>query len=130
MYRSTTRDITVTVRPEFLEDHSSPEEGRYVWAYHIRIENLGGETVQLLTRHWRITDAHGEVHEVRGEGVVGKQPVLGPGSAFEYTSGTPLPTASGFMVGSYGMETEAGEPFDIDIPLFSLDSPYQRMALH
>ena len=125
MYSQTTRAITVTVKPFFLEDQSSPAEAHYVWAYHVRIENQGPETVQLRNRHWRITDSLGRVQEVRGAGVVGEQPVLKPGDSFEYTSGTPLPTPSGIMVGSYQMETDAGERIDIAVPPFSLDSPHQ-----
>src|ERR1700756_5198034 len=105
MYLETTRSIMVTVKPFYLEDQSSPAESHYVWAYHVRIENRGSETVQLRTRYWRITDAMGVVKEVRGPGVVGEQPVLEPGEAFEYTSGTPLGTPSGIMVGTYQMET-------------------------
>jgi len=130
MYERTTRGITVQVEPTFLEDHSAPDDGRFVWAYHVRIENKGGETVQLRTRYWRIMDARGEVHEVRGEGVVGEQPVLGPGGAFEYTSGTPLATPSGFMAGTYSMENTEGEFFDVEIPAFSLDSPYYQAPIH
>ena len=122
-YRSVTRQIEVKAAPRFLADRSSPENGYFFWAYTITLTNLGPETVQLKTRHWRITDAHGRLQEVRGAGVVGEQPVIKPGENFEYTSGVPLPTSSGFMVGSYGMVTEAGEPFDIDIPAFSLDLP-------
>ncbi len=122
-YRAITRQIEVKVAPSFLEDRSSPDNGYFFWAYTITLTNLGPETVQLKTRHWRITDAHGRLQEVRGAGVVGEQPVLKPGENFEYTSGVPLPTSSGFMAGSYGMVTEAGEPFDIDIPAFSLDLP-------
>ena len=130
MYQKTTRAIQVTVKPVYLEDQSSPDDGHYVWAYHVSIENRGGETVQLRDRHWSITDANGRVHEVRGAGVVGEQPVLRPGEAFEYTSGTPLSTPSGFMVGSYGMESECGERFDVSIPAFSLDSPHQSKQVH
>ncbi|HEX4111465.1 MAG TPA: Co2+/Mg2+ efflux protein ApaG [Stellaceae bacterium] len=129
-YSETTRSITVTVEPTYLEDQSSPAEDRYVWAYHVRIENGGGETVQLRRRHWRITDGMGRTQEVRGPGVVGEQPVLGPGQAFEYTSGTPLNTPSGIMVGSYEMETRQGESFEIAIPAFSLDSPHQSVRLN
>ena len=124
MYRSVTRNIEVTVTPRFLSERSSPDSGYFFWAYTINLTNLGAETVQLKTRHWRITDAHGRLQEVRGAGVVGEEPVLKPGETFEYTSGVPLPTPSGFMVGSYGMVTVAGEPFDIDIPAFSLDCSY------
>jgi ApaG protein len=129
-YRETTRDITVIVEPHFMEDQSEPDSRHFVWAYHIRIENHGRETVQLLTRYWRIVDSLGQVREVRGEGVVGKQPVLKPGEAFEYASGAPLTTPSGMMAGSYQMQTEGGERFDIVVPAFSLDSPHQRAAIH
>lgn len=130
MYEQTTRAIQVTVQPLYLDEQSSPSEGHFVWAYHVRIENKGNETVQLRRRHWSITDANGLVHEVKGTGVVGEQPVLGPGEAFEYTSGTPLATPSGIMVGSYGMESENGDRFDVAIPAFSLDSPYQERNIH
>jgi ApaG protein len=129
-YTETTRSITVTVEPTYLEDQSAPAENRYVWAYRVRIENGGGETVQLRRRHWRITDAMGRVQEVRGPGVVGEQPILAPGQAFEYTSGTPLSTPSGIMVGTYEMETRQGESFAIAIPAFSLDSPHQPVLLN
>lgn len=114
----------------YLEDQSDPQSGRYVWAYHVRIENHSTRTVQLLTRMWRITNAFGNVQEVRGEGVVGKQPVLKPGEAFEYASGCPLGTPSGIMVGTYEMVAEDGERFDICIPAFSLDSPHGERAVH
>ena len=130
MYSKTTRSITVTVKPFFLDDQSSPEEAHYVWAYHVRIENGGAETVQLRHRYWQITDSLGRVQEVRGAGVVGEQPVLRPGEAFEYTSGTPLPTPSGIMMGAYQMESENGEQFEVDVPAFSLDSPHQPAQLN
>ncbi len=130
MYQKTTRAISITVEPTYLEERSSPPDNQYVWAYHVRIENSGEETVQLLNRYWRITDAHGRVQEVRGPGVVGEQPVLKPGDSFEYTSGTPLPTPSGIMVGAYQMETTDGERFDVAVPAFSLDSPHQRVRLN
>jgi len=130
MYESLTRGIRVYVEPDFLEDQSSPDEHRYVWAYTIQIANESAETVQLKMRHWRITDANGRTQEVRGPGVVGEQPVLHPGDRFEYTSGAPLTTPSGFMVGAYVMETEFGEVFDVDIPAFSLDSPHDEGAVH
>ena len=130
MYSETTRSITVTVRPVYLEQHSSPADNHYVWAYHVRIENGGNETVQLRNRHWRITDAMGRLEEVRGPGVVGEQPVLAPGESFEYTSGCPLPTPSGFMVGDYEMETRGGENFLVRVPAFSLDAPQQPIRLN
>ena len=129
-YARTTRQITITVRPFYLEDQSVPEAAHFVWAYHVRIENHGDETVQLLNRHWQITDADGNLQEVRGEGVVGKQPVLQPGEAFEYASGTPLTTPSGIMVGTYHMKSKNGEDFDVDIPAFSLDSPHIKGPVH
>jgi ApaG protein len=129
-YAAVTRQIRVTVNPTYLDDKSAPDDGHFVWAYEVSIENLGAETVQLIGRHWRITDARGETHEVRGAGVVGEQPVLEPGDRFDYTSGTPLATPSGIMMGTYQMENERGERFDIAIPAFSLDSPYQPVRLH
>jgi len=121
MYHAVTRNIEVTVVPRFLPERSSPDNGYFFWSYTIAIVNRGAETVQLLTRHWKITDAHGRLQEVHGAGVVGQQPVLKPGESFEYTSGVPLPTPSGFMLGSYGMVTATGERFDVAIPTFSLD---------
>ena len=130
MYQAVTRDIEVTVTPEYLAERSAPERSEYFWSYTIEITNRGPETVQLRTRHWRITDANGKRQEVRGAGVVGKQPVLKPGDSFEYTSGVPLPTPSGFMTGTYGMVSDTGEPFDIEIPTFSLDGPEQKRTLN
>jgi ApaG protein len=130
-YTAVTRDISVSVRAFYLADQSSPDEGRYVWAYRIRIQNHGRDTVQLLRRTWLITDARGKVLKVHGDGVIGQQPVLEPGESFEYTSGTPLDTPSGFMQGTYHMVmTDSGENFDIAIPAFSLDSPYQAGGVH
>lgn len=130
MYSATTRDIKVTVKPVFLDDQSSPSENHYVWAYHVRIENLGAATVQLRARHWKITDALGRLQEVKGAGVVGEQPILRPGQSFEYTSGTPLGTPSGIMAGTYLMETPDGDRFDIEVPAFSLDSPHFTAKLN
>jgi len=121
MYRAVTRSIEVVVTPRFIADRSSPENKYFFWAYTIAITNNGADTVQLKTRHWRITDASGRRQEVRGAGVVGEEPVLKSGESFEYTSGVPLQTPSGFMVGSYGMVSASGEHFDIEIPAFSLD---------
>src|ERR1700721_3672435 len=130
MYRAVTRNIEVVVTPRFVADRASPDNNYFFWAYTISITNNGTETVQLKTRHWRITDAHGRLQEVRGAGVVGKEPVLKPGEDFEYTSGVPLPTASGFMTGTYGMISAAGEAFDIKIPAFSLDIPQRRRTIN
>jgi ApaG protein len=140
-YAQLTRGINVRVASFYLEDQSEPEAGRYVWAYRVTIENRGDTTVQLLRRTWRITDARGRTFLVEGDGVVGEQPVLEPGEAFEYTSGTPLETPSGFMVGKYHMVVHGagpavalaaptGEPFDVAIPAFSLDSPHDSGRVH
>jgi ApaG protein len=129
MYHETTRSIRVTVEPFYLEDQSSPSDSHYVWAYQVRIENTGEDTVQLVNRYWRITDSFGRIQEVRGAGVVGEQPTLGPGESFEYTSGTPLPTPSGIMVGTYEMVSAGGGRFDVAVPAFSLDSPHQDVRL-
>lgn len=130
MYSQMTRDIKVSVQPIYLDEQSSPENNHYVWAYHVQIENTGGETVQLRNRYWHITDSLGRIQEVRGPGVVGEQPVLKPGESFEYTSGTPLPTPSGIMVGHYEMETSQGEFFEVGVPAFSLDCPYMQSNVH
>ena len=130
MYRAITRQIEVTVEPNFMPERSSVENRQYFWSYTIVITNSGNETVQLRTRHWIITDATGRKQEVRGEGVVGEQPVLAPGERFEYTSGVPLPTSSGFMTGTYGMVAESGERFDIEIPAFSLDGPSDKRTVN
>jgi ApaG protein len=129
-YKAITRGIAVSVVPTYLEADSSPSNSQYLWAYHVTIENQGPETVQLLSRHWMITYARGELTEVNGSGVIGKQPFLKPGESHAYTSGTPLNTTSGMMGGSYQMETESGERFDVEIPTFSLDSPNQCVVLH
>src|SRR5579859_7184770 len=104
MYTTTTRNIQVTVVPVYLEEQSLPDDEHYVWAYTIQLENLGTETVQLINRYWRITDAHGHVQEVQGPGVVGEQPVLNPGGSYQYTSGAALHTPSGLMGGHYEMK--------------------------
>jgi ApaG protein len=130
MYRAVTRNIEVVVTPRFVADKSSADNNYFFWAYTISITNKSGETVQLKTRHWRITDANGRRQEVRGAGVVGEEPVLKAGEAFEYTSGVPLQTASGFMAGSYGMVGANGEHFDIEVPAFSLDSAQIKRTLN
>jgi ApaG protein len=130
MYTATTRAIEVTVRPQYRPDQSDPEKSQFVWAYRVRIENKGTETVQLRSRHWKITDGLGRLQEVRGPGVVGKTPKLRPGDAFEYTSATPLATPSGIMGGTYQMVSESGENFDIEIPTFSLDMPSTERRLN
>jgi ApaG protein len=130
MYRAVTRNIEIVVTPRFVADRSSPENNYYFWAYTISITNKGTETVQLKTRHWRIMDANGRRQDVRGAGVVGEEPVLKAGEVFEYTSGVPLQTASGFMTGTYGMVSVSGEHFDVDIPAFSLDSSEGKRTIN
>ena len=124
MFSKTTKNINISVKPYYLEEQSEPDEHHYVWAYQITINNLGEKTVQLKKRFWEITDSNGSKKEVTGAGVVGEQPILNPGEKFEYTSGTPLSTPSGFMEGHYEMETKNGIKFEASIPLFSLDSPH------
>ena len=130
MYTKTTKSISITVNPYYLEDQSEPEQLHYVWAYQVTINNLGKDEVKLKNRYWRITDSNGIKQEVRGEGVVGEQPVLKPGDSFEYTSGTPLKTSSGLMHGSYQMEDFKGKPFEVLIPPFSLDVPNNNVKLN
>lgn len=130
MYEQETAGMVVRVEPAFLAEESKPDEGRFVWSYTIEIENRTGDPVQLLSRFWRITDENGLTQEVRGEGVIGQQPVIAPGARFRYTSATPLAAPSGVMVGAYSMlRLDGGEAFDINVPLFALDSPHHsRLA--
>ncbi|WP_413991959.1 Co2+/Mg2+ efflux protein ApaG [Labrys okinawensis] len=130
MYTRITRHIKVTVRPQYVPGESRPSDGRYFWAYTIEIVNMGPETVQLRSRAWQITDESGRREEVRGPGVIGQQPVLDPGERFEYTSGCPLGTPSGMMVGTYQMVADSGESFDVEIPAFSLDSPHVKRIVN
>ena len=125
MYSQTTRNIKIMVTPAYLDAQSNPQEHHYVWAYTVRLENMGTEKIKLINRYWHITDATGAVQEVRGAGVVGEQPVLNAGDVYQYTSGAALGTPSGIMTGAYEMETEAKERFVVRIPVFSLDSPDQ-----
>lgn len=130
MQSAVTRNIEVSVETSFLEKDSDPLEQYFVWAYRITITNHGDESVKLLKRHWQITDALGRLQEVKGDGVVGEQPVIAPGGSFTYSSGTPLGTASGFMRGSYHMQDPYGARFDVEIPAFSLDSPHDAPQMH
>lgn len=130
MYRARTHDIEVTVSPFYLADQSDPDDSRFVWGYTIVISNLSNVTVKLVSRYWHITDQNGQVDEVTGPGVVGEQPLLNPGDTYEYSSGCPLDTPSGFMFGRYQMQTEDGASFEVDIPAFSLDSPGLNRTLN
>jgi ApaG protein len=129
-YERETRSIRVAVKPAYLDDQSDPDDDRYVWSYTVTIENKSAEPVQLLSRYWNITDGMGRVQEHRGAGVVGAQPVIAPGEKFQYTSGCPLETASGYMTGCYQMRSASGESFDAEIPDFLLESPYERRQIH
>jgi ApaG protein len=129
-YEAITRGIYVKVSPTFIEDDSLPVQDYYFWSYTVEIANKGSKVVQLMSRHWKITDATGRTQEVRGSGVVGEQPFLAPGESYSYTSGAPLRTPSGIMLGWYKMEAEDGELFDVAIPAFSLDSPYTAYKIN
>nr|WP_295670319.1 Co2+/Mg2+ efflux protein ApaG [Sphingomonas sp.] len=118
-----TRGIVVRVVVSYLPEQSEPQRGRWFWAYHVRLENEGAQAVQLLTRHWIITDGRGARHSVEGEGVVGEQPMIAPGASFDYVSGCPLATPTGAMQGRYHMIGEDGSAFDVDIPKFVLLAP-------
>jgi len=122
-HAATTDGVTIRVSVSYLAEQSEPRRGRWFWAYHIRVENEGARTVQLLTRHWIITDGRGARHSVEGEGVVGEQPLIEPGASFDYVSGCPLATPSGAMQGSYRMVDDAGRAFDVAIPRFTLLAP-------
>lgn len=130
MYTAVTRDIEVTAEPFYLADRSEPDESRFFWAYRITIANNSGSWVKLMSRHWKITDGRGKVEEVRGPGVVGEQPELDPGDSYQYTSGCPLSTPSGFMAGTYEMVDADGRAFRVEIPAFSLDLPETRKTLN
>ena len=130
MYKAVTRGIRVTVEPRYVAEESQPEKGKFFFAYTVEITNLTTERVQLRSRYWRIIDGGGQIQEVKGPGVVGKQPVLGPGETFTYTSGCPLTTPDGTMQGSYTMALDTGEAFRAEIPAFSLDSPFAKRVVH
>lgn len=130
MYEATTNLIRIRVEPSFVEEQSSPADEYYFWSYEVEIKNMGTQSVQLRSRCWRITDASGYTEEVQGAGVVGQEPIIKPGASFSYKSGAPLYTSSGVMVGTYSMQSETGEFFDVSIPAFSLDSPYAERILN
>ncbi len=130
MSNTVTEGIRVQVKATFWPERSNVEGGQWAFAYSITISNEGSAPATLRTRHWLITDATGSVEEVRGPGVVGKQPLLRQGERFEYTSGVPLKTASGLMRGTYQMVTEDGEDFDAEVPAFSLDAPSMKRVVH
>jgi ApaG protein len=125
---ATTEGVTVRVAPSYAPDQSDPARGHWVWHYHIRVENHGGVTVQLIDRHWIIVDGHGERRDVMGEGVVGEQPLIEPGQSYDYVSGCPLATPMGQMHGTFGMEDAGGRRLEVEIPLFHLLAPGARGA--
>ena len=122
-HSATTRGIVVRVSVSYLPEQSEPGKGRWFWAYHIRIENETDARVKLVSREWTIRDGRGAQHEVRGEGVVGEQPVIEPGQSFDYVSGCPLNTPSGSMEGRYHMVGSDGRAFSVAIPRFPLTAP-------
>lgn len=130
MYNATTNGVRVTVTPQFMAEQSEPEGNRFFWAYTVEIANLSPDQIQLLARYWKITDQNGHVQEVRGPGVVGEQPLIPPGDAFEYTSGCPLSTPTGIMAGYYTVVNDRGATFDVAIPAFSLDSPHGHRTVN
>lgn len=130
VFERKTRDVVVRVEPDFLHEQSSPSDDRYIWAYTVEIENQSAAPLQVVERCWNIADSRGQTQEVRGAGVVGEQPVLQPGEVFRYTSGAPLSAPSGMMHGTYRLESPDGERFDVDIPVFCLDSPHQSRTFN
>ncbi len=122
-FSAATGSITVRVSVSYLPEQSHPALGRWFWAYHVRVENHGKIAAQLISRHWRISDGRGQLSEVEGEGVVGEQPLIAPGGAYDYVSGCPLPTPEGSMVGSYTMELGDGSQVLVAIPHFPLVAP-------
>jgi len=129
-YRAITNEIEVSVRPNFLASHSMPEDEHYVWAYEIEIANHSSNWIEIVSRHWTITDARGTVETVSGDGIAGKHPVIAPGARYSYQSAAPLDTPSGIMVGHYIAKTADNHLLQIDIPAFSLDSPYDAGSRH
>mgnify|MGYP001158002659 FL=1 len=130
MYEAVTHSVRVRVTPAYQDEQSTPDEGYFFWSYTVDIANEGDEPVQLKSRFWRITDGRGKTEEVRGPGVVGQTPLIPPGESFTYTSGCPLTTPSGIMVGSYQMVDAGGRLFDVAIPAFSLDCPFTVRSMN
>jgi ApaG protein len=129
-YAEHTGGITVRVAPHYLPDQSDPERGYYVWAYHVRVENAGVVAARLMARRWLITDGTGHTEQVEGDGVVGVQPLIAPGGAYDYVSGCPLATASGHMQGRYVMMGEDGVRYTVAIPAFALEVPGRLPPVH
>jgi len=130
LYEHRTDDVIVRVEPEFLAEQSNPSDSRFIWAYTVEIDNQSGRDLTVVERFWQIADSRGQVHEVRGSGVVGERPVVKSGEVFRYTSGAPLTAPSGMMRGTYTVKDESGESFDIIVPTFLLDSPHEGLVLN
>lgn len=130
LYEQRTENVIVRVEPEFLAEQSNPSDSRYIWAYTVEIDNQSGRDLTVVERFWQIADSRGQVHEVRGSGVVGERPVVKSGETFRYTSGAPLTAPSGMMRGSYTVKDDEGESFDIVVPTFLLDSPHEALVLN
>lgn len=125
MFEQRTGDVVVRVEPEYLEEQSSPSDSRFIWAYTVEIDNQSADDLRVTGRYWHIADSRGQVQEVRGQGVVGEKPVVKAGEQFRYTSGAPLSAPSGMMSGTYRVEPESGDAYDVEIPVFVLDSPFE-----
>lgn len=125
LFEQRTGDIVVRVEPEYLAEQSSPSDGRFIWAYTVEIDNQSSDDLRVTGRYWHIADSRGQVQEVRGQGVVGEKPIVKAGEQFRYTSGAPLSAPSGMMSGTYRVEPESGEAYDVEIPVFVLDSPFE-----
>ena len=129
-FERTTNDISVSVTPIFMDDQSDPEKHFYLWAYQVRIENHGQDSITILDRQWHVIDALGTSQDITGTGIFKERPSLNPGDSFEYTNTIPLSTTSGFMTGKYDIEKNRGTFLEIDAPPFSLDSPYEHKVLN
>lgn len=125
LFEQRTQDVIVRVEPEYLAEQSNPSDNRFIWAYTVEIDNQSPFDLRVTGRYWHIADSRGQVQEVRGQGVVGEKPVVKAGEQFRYTSGAPLSAPSGMMSGSYRVEPDSGEPYDVEIPVFVLDSPFE-----
>ena len=130
VYHSASNDIIITLTPTFMPHHSNIDDSLFVWYYQVQIENRSDSPIQITNRFWKIIDAYSRITEVTGSGIGGEQPILNPNELYEYTSAVPLSTPSGFMSGHYIVESADGNEFNVEIPAFSLDSPYVNQSLN
>jgi len=130
LFEQRTKDVIIRVEPEFLAEQSSAADSRYIWAYTVEIDNQSAEDLQVTDRFWQIADSRGQMQEIHGKGVVGEKPVIKAGETFRYTSGAPLTAPSGMMLGTYTLQGEDGNSFDVKIPAFVLDSPHEGLVLN